>query len=374
MPIGAAPLRAAAEPCHLCGCAGGRNGQILDREWCLLPMGTGSSAIDDRRTISLESKDIRIMRRNPLMPSHRSAGAVGYVGRPAPVELGPSTRTLHLSEGRTLAVRLWPGRGEPIVLLHGLLDCGEGWDTLARSTTRPCVAFDLPGFGGSDLPTRPRISAYAEDVLAGIEQLGLKRYALVGHSLGGAVATAVAERAGNAVRSLLLLAPAGFGRVGFAEAAAIPVVRDLTDALLPALLASPRVVTAAYKVFVANGAAPDSGTLTRVRARHGCCVRGARDATRAVVAAGLSSRAFHRRRVGYRGPARVVWGDRDRLVSPSHAAGVRRALPQVEVEIWAGMGHHPQRERAARLDDVVKRSCPDSRAEGPRGALLALAA
>ena len=65
---------------------------------------------------------------------------------------------LALPDGRRIRARCWPGHGRPLVLIHGLLDDSEGWARLARDTHRPCHAIDLPGFGGSDLPTRPRIS------------------------------------------------------------------------------------------------------------------------------------------------------------------------------------------------------------------------
>ena len=86
-----------------------------------------------------------------------------------------SDRMLRLRDGRSLSARLWPGSGEPLVLLHGLLDCRQGWEPLAASTRRPCIAFDLPGFGRSDLPSRPRISAYAEDVPPGSAVSGWPR-------------------------------------------------------------------------------------------------------------------------------------------------------------------------------------------------------
>ena len=273
----------------------------------------------------------------------------------------PSDRTLRLQDGRRLSARLWPGCGEPLVLLHGLLDCREGWEPLAASTPRPCIAFDLPGFGRSDLPSRPRISAYAEDVLAGLGQFGVDRYALVGHSLGGAVASALAERAPHEVSSLTLLAPAGFGRIRLAETVTVPGVRDLTGALLPLALSSSLALSVAYMTMVTHGRRPDKGMLARTKARAFKSVPGARDATRAVVAAGLSERAFHRRRLAYCGPVTALWGEHDRLIPPSHADGLRRALPQAQVEVWPGMGHHPQHERPERLHEFIERACSSAR-------------
>ena len=256
--------------------------------------------------------------------------------------------------GRRLCGWRWPGAGAPLVLLHGLLDCAAGWDGIARATPRPCVALDLPGFGGSDAPTRPRISAYAEAVTWALAELDVSDAVLVGHSLGGAVATAVAERSPERIRSLVLLAPAGFGRIHLAEAISIPGIRSLAAAALPLALANPLVLTAAYMTMISAGQRPEADMLQRVMRQAARAMPGARDGTRAVVAAGQSARAFEHRRVAFDGPVSVLWGQRDRLVSPAHAAGVRRALPQATVHVWSGMGHHPQRERPDALAQLIE--------------------
>jgi len=266
-------------------------------------------------------------------------------------------RALRLPDGRRLWVKVWPGRGVPLVLLHGLLDSGEGWDHFACTSRRPCIAVDLPGFGRSDLPTRPRISAYADDVLAGLEQLGVERYVIVGHSLGGAVAAAIAERAPENVEGLVLLAPAGFGRIRLAEAVSVPGVRHLTARALPFALASPIALSAAYMAFVTNGSRPEGAMLARTKARAFEALPGAVEATRAVVAAGASKRAFHRRRLSYDGPVSALWGKNDRVVPRGHAEGVRRAFPHARVETWPAMGHHPQHERPEELHAFIERAC-----------------
>jgi len=124
--------------------------------------------------------------------------------------------------------------------------------------------------------------------------LGVDRFALVGHSLGGAVATALAELLPAHVCSLVLLAPAGFGRVQLAEAASIPGVRDLLHAAFPRLLSSCFAVTTGFRTMVTNGNTPDRDVVERIISRGGELVAGAREGTRAVVAAGLHHDAFYR--------------------------------------------------------------------------------
>ena len=64
-----------------------------------------------------------------------------------------------LPGGRRVSVERWSGKGAPVVLLHGLLDCAAGWKHVAELMDCPCYPVDLPGFGGSDRPTLNRISA-----------------------------------------------------------------------------------------------------------------------------------------------------------------------------------------------------------------------
>ena len=268
--------------------------------------------------------------------------------------------TVYLADGRRLTFHRRPGEDLPVVLLHGLLDSADGWDELARALPNECIAFDLPGFGGSDLPSRPRLAAYAQDVIEALDRLGVERFVLVGHSLGGGVAAAMCDRIPERVAALVLLAPAGFGRIGLAEAVSIPGFRNLVARALPLALANPVVLTAAYMTMVTNGLVPDSALLQRVMRRAFEAVPGAREGTRAVVAAGLAKHGFHHRLLPYLGPVSVLWGDRDRLVPISHLKGVRNALPQARVEVWRDMGHHPQRERAEELARFVRRACTDS--------------
>ncbi len=261
-----------------------------------------------------------------------------------------STFSVTLPEGRRLTGRAWRGHGAPLVLLHGLFDSSEGWCDLAGRSARPCVAIDLPGFGGSDLPVGQRIDCYADDVAFALDELRVRRATLVGHSLGGAVAAAVAERSPR-IASLVLLAPAGFGRIRLAEALTAPVVRDVATLALPLALINPLAVTAAYAAFVAHGRLPERELVDRLRWRARRAPQGVRAATIALAAAGRDER----RPLAFSGPVGALWGTKDALVPTHHADGVRTALPQAELEFWPGMGHHPQRERPAELADFVER-------------------
>jgi pimeloyl-ACP methyl ester carboxylesterase len=164
----------------------------------------------------------------------------------------------------------------------------------------------------------------------------------------------VAERSA-AVGALALLAPVGFGPIALADWMTLPGFVDLWQFALPVALVNPLTVTAAYTTFVAHGRLPSRDLMARLRRRAFRSGPGVRAATVAIAASGHSARGFARRPVAFDGPVAVVWGARDALVPTAHIPALRRALPQAHVEVWDGMGHHPQRERPVALARFIER-------------------
>ena len=277
----------------------------------------------------------------------------------------PTIEYVRAPGDRRVLARRWTGHGRPLVLLHGLLDSSEGWDDFARTSHRPCIAIDLPGFGGSDLPLRPRIASYAEDVVAALDALDVTDCTLVGHSLGGAVAAAVVERT-DAVRSLVMLAPVGFGAIRLADAFALPVVNGAAAAALPFVLSRPLIVTAAYSMMVSRRRLPARDMVQRLRSEAAGAGAGARAAVLAISAAGHAADGFARRELGFDGPVAALWGEHDALVPRAHAHALLSAIPRAHVQIWPGMGHHPQRERPLSLARFVEQQACRARRAAAR--------
>lgn len=122
---------------------------------------------------------------------------------------------LRLAGARTgVAARVHgPPDGIPVLALHGWLDNAASFDPLAPWLAGVrLVALDLPGHGRSD--HRPPGYAYhfvdyADDVLDAADALGWDRFSLLGHSLGGAVATLVAAARPARVERLALIEALG---------------------------------------------------------------------------------------------------------------------------------------------------------------------
>jgi 2-succinyl-6-hydroxy-2,4-cyclohexadiene-1-carboxylate synthase len=101
------------------------------------------------------------------------------------------------------------GDGGPLVLLHGFTGSSAIWDqhTPAFAERFRTVAIDLLGHGRSDAPADPKryaIGFAAEDVLTVFDRLNIGRAHLLGYSMGGRVALAVAIVAPERLSSLIL--------------------------------------------------------------------------------------------------------------------------------------------------------------------------
>jgi len=104
------------------------------------------------------------------------------------------------------------GAGPPvtIVLLHHFGGSARTWDPMIDHLRAEldCVAPDLRGFGAAHAFAGPyTVDQYADDVARLVDRLALERFVLVGHSMGGKIALALAARRPAGLASLVLLAP-----------------------------------------------------------------------------------------------------------------------------------------------------------------------
>lgn len=100
------------------------------------------------------------------------------------------------------------GKGSTVVLLHGFLESLEIWDDYAERLAHNyrVVSIDLPGHGQSDcLGYVHPMELLAEAVKVVLDGLGIRRYILIGHSMGGYVALAFADRFPDQVKGLGLV-------------------------------------------------------------------------------------------------------------------------------------------------------------------------
>jgi pimeloyl-ACP methyl ester carboxylesterase len=254
------------------------------------------------------------------------------------------------------------GAGEPsIVFVHGLAGSWRNWlETMPHfaAAGHRVVAFDLPGFGSSEMPgEKISIPGYGRIVDALLDHLGIGPCVLVGNSMGGFIAAEVAIQFPARVERLVLVSAAGltieyqrderilgalrFGQRlllawgGFVAArseavARRPRARELLLRLvvahpdrLPAPLVAEQVRSAGHRGFVD---ALDALTDYPIRAR-------------------LPEIAC---------PTLIVWGAEDRLVPVGDADEFERLIPDARKVVWPDTGHVAMLERPAAFNRLVQ--------------------
>jgi len=223
-------------------------------------------------------------------------------------------------------------RGPALLLLHGAAGSHLVWPgPIRRLADMRVVALDLPGHGRSDPPGRRAITHYASVVRAFANTIGLDQFIVVGHSLGGAIALALA-----------LEPPPGFcGLVLVGTSARLRV----SDTLLGGCLAS---FDRAADFIVEYGFAA-TPPLLRQKTRQAIL------ATGAVTTFGdfLACSRFDARTQlgGIDLPALVICGTGDRLTPPRQAEALAAGLPRARLALVDGAGHFVMLERP---DEVAR--------------------
>ena len=233
--------------------------------------------------------------------------------------------------------RQWFGvrSGTPVVLLHGFgADLSTWCHVWPLLQAHRILAIDLPGHGRSVVPGQARLEALVDAVQSVLDEEGVSRLHLVGHSLGGAVALALAAAGTVELRSLVLLAPAGLGPEingdflrGFARA-------EQEASLAPWLC----------QLFADQSHVTPSFVRAVLRTRADPALR---EYQRALIDAlfpdGVQAHSWRCALDHVSVPTKVVWGTGDRVIPARHGRG----LPgRVGLHVIA-CGHQPQVEAPA---------------------------
>jgi len=253
-----------------------------------------------------------------------------------------------------------PGPGPAMVLIHGLGSFAESWRYVLAGLAPygRVIALDLPGFGQSSKPRRAyRLDFLVAAVAEALAALDVDRAHLVGHSLGGGVAAALASAHPDLVDRLALVAAAvpGFDlHLSWAmRMIAWPGVGELLGALV-----TPRLATSALeRCFYAP--APDEVAFF---VEHGFAERACGEARAAYLATlrgatldFTTDAARHRDGLArFPRPVLVVHGLQDRVVPPEHAGLVLDGLPGAEARWLDRCGHFPQIEHAATVNGWLR--------------------
>lgn len=249
------------------------------------------------------------------------------------------TRSLHV-DGVEIAYReLGPSEGVPLIALNHLGANLDDWDPRVvdgLATDRRVILLGYRGVGRSGGQVRDSMEQMADDVIAAVRALDLRRFDLFGLSMGGMVAQEVVRQAPELVARLILISTGPAGGPELTEMTRVMVGGTVRASLA---FADPKE----RLFFTRSAAGKKAGHDYRRRLRERDADRDGRVAL-GVLRAQLS--AVHRwgearlstiARFG--GPVLVLHGDSDRMVPVGNASALARVFPAADVTVFPDAGH-----------------------------------
>jgi pimeloyl-ACP methyl ester carboxylesterase len=274
---------------------------------------------------------------------------------------GPPTvrrEAVEVEPGRSLSALVWGDGPAELVLLHGGAQNAHTWDTVALALDRPLVAIDLPGHGHSDGGREGgnRIEGNAADVATAVRALAPEAKAVVGMSLGGVTALALAAHAPDLVRSIVLvdITPG----VDHQKAGAIiafvngPASFDSFDDLLARTIAfnPTRTESSLRRGILHNAVQREDGSWVWRYARHREPLGGGEGGEAGQVDFGALWDIVSALTV----PVMLVRGMLPQsVVSDEDEAELVRRLPAARIEHVEGAGHSVQGDRPVELAALI---------------------
>ena len=248
------------------------------------------------------------------------------------------------------------GTGPPLLLFHGLGASVATW----RDNIGPLSQFfrvyavDLPGHGDSDKPDIDySTGTLVRFTVELIDTLDLERPAIVGNSVGGALALMAALGHPDRVSRLVFVDSASLGREVsiYIRLVSIPGIGELLE--------SSRV---GGTRFMLNNIFHDRSFVTEelldefYRSRK---VPGAKEAVVKVIRNTVNLFGIRKEYVlldelaGLDLPVMLVWGAQDQILPVAQAYRAQRAAPHIQLNVFDQCGHWPQMERASEFNSRV---------------------
>lgn len=235
------------------------------------------------------------------------------------------------------------GSGPAMLLIHGWC-CDRSFlaeQATAFSATRRCISVDLRGHGESDVPADGySIPGFAADVAFVARELGAAPAVVVGHSMGGAVAQALAARHPEIVAGLVMLDGAVCLQPAIAQSAPAMAEALRTPSYVQALTAM------VESMFLPTDDA----------ARHAAIVRAMFSTPQHVVAGEWDALIAYEREceadaARVTAPALYIGAE----APPADTVRLRGAMPRVTIAQTAGAGHFHQLEVPEQVNAMIGR-------------------
>ncbi|MCV6978268.1 alpha/beta fold hydrolase [Mycobacterium bourgelatii] len=243
------------------------------------------------------------------------------------------------------------GAGEVLLLIHGIGGSSNNWRAIIPTLAKKyrVIAPDLLGHGRSDKPRGDySLGAFAVWLRDFLDELGISRVTVVGHSLGGGIAMQFAHQHRDYCERLILMSSGGLGsevnrtlrlislpgsHLVLQVAASKPVLN--VRKTLAVLRSDDQHASRRNEHWEAHAALsnPENRqallrTLRAVVDRHGQFVC-----------------ALNKLHFNANVPVMIISGDKDPVIPVSHAYAAHAAMPHSKLHILPGVKHHPHTEQ-----------------------------
>lgn len=236
------------------------------------------------------------------------------------------------------------GTGPVLVLVHGYLGAAVQWEReiAVFSKSFRVIAPDLPGFGATtQCGECTTIGAMAQAVQGLLDDLGVRDFTLLGHSMGGMIVQDLAARRPDGVRRLILYGTGPLGRMpGRFERLATSRARLLDEGV------EKTAARICATWFVQGKKAAGYPLLCRIGAQ--ACPQAAEAALNAM-AEWDGRGALTRLNV----PTLILWGDRDASYRWPQVEMLWNNLPDTRLAVVPGASHAVHLEKPALFDALV---------------------
>ena len=237
-----------------------------------------------------------------------------------------------------------------VLFIHGLGSSADVWlntaDNLSSNFHTICI--DLPGFGASDKPLMDyTIEKFTDIVTEFVKQVGIinDKIYVVGHSLGGYIASEITIQNKSLVKKLVLIDPSGTLEKptpllkNYLKAALSPS-KDLLNNIFQQMVVNPNCISSKLvDVFIAGIKLPN--------AKHAFKSTFENSTNHEIGFTRLTSIDTI--------PTLILWGDQDNLIPISHLQKFKNAIEHSQVSIIKNSGHVPFIEKPSLVHDLLLR-------------------
>jgi len=240
-------------------------------------------------------------------------------------------------------------KDNPILFIHGLGSASDRWMMIPETLSSHfhSIAMDLPGFGKSDKPATLdyTIDQFRDMILSFLKEISIdSKITLIGHSLGGYIASEIAIQNPNQVKNLILIDSSGM------LTKPTPILEEYLSA---AMNPTKNNVRKAFEKMVADPQRiPDQlvdGFIKRIQMPNAKYSFQATLENSATTQIGLD-----RMQKISNLPTLIIWGLHDKVIPLSHSKFFKENIEGSMLEIVDDAGHAPFAEKPKEVTEILK--------------------